>query len=111
MRWVYDIAGACAGLACALLIAAGRLERSGRRELAIRIARHAGFLAAGAGALQLLAAAGVSWGGPVRAAAAVAAVVACAGIALLAGLARKPRPSCWFAAGAWIVAALLRVAS
>ena len=110
MRWIYDLASAGGGIACALLIAAGAIERAGRREVAIRRGRRAGFLAAGAGALQLLAAPWLSWHGSGRAAGALAAVVACAAIALLGGLARKPRPSCWFAAGAWLASVLLRAA-
>jgi hypothetical protein len=104
MLWLHSIATALAGLGCALLLAAGRRDRSGDRETAKRWARTAGFLVAGATLVQLAVAPWLPWGTASLAAACGAGVTA-----LLAGLSGKPRQSDVVAALLWIVGLLLRL--
>jgi hypothetical protein len=95
--WIHEIARLAAGVACAALFVAGSRERAGDRTGTRRLARRAGFGAAIATAVQILAAPWVPWSALPAAAGAAAGFVA-----LLAGLAGKPRPSCWFAAALWL---------
>ena len=94
-------------LGIATLIRAGRLEASGRLVEARRTARTAGWLGAigatvaAAGAMLLPA-----WQG------AVALTMLAAGfVALLAGLAGKPRPTCWAALGLLLAGVVVALAS
>lgn len=113
MRWLYEIAGACLGLACAGLFVAAANERAGRRADAGRRAYRAGVFAGSAGAVQLLLAVSLPWSSrqALLLAAGVGCAALCAAIALLAGLSRKPRPACWFAAGSWLLSIALRIVS
>jgi hypothetical protein len=86
-------------MGCGMVLRASRLEAAGRLAEARRGARQGGFVAAVG---SLLAAAGAA-GLPARSgrmtAASAVLLLAAGGAALLAGLAGKPRPTGWLAAG------------
>jgi len=98
-------------MGCGMVVRAGRLEAQGKLVEAKRGARLGGFLAALGSLLAAVAAAGLPAGSGQGPGVVAALMLGSGFMALLAGLAGKPRPTGWAAltllAGGIVVALLL----
>jgi hypothetical protein len=123
LLWLHALVGSGAVAGCYLLVFSGWLERRGLLRAARRIARQAGWLAAGACVLQLASGWALIMAGPETAgsppagwpllAASLLIGSAAGGSALLAGLSGKPRPAAYgvavllaFSTLAWLAGSL-----
>ncbi len=112
MLLVHDLARGMAGVGCFLVLVAGGLERRGELRAARRLARTGGFTSAVGAAVQAASVPFLAWtaASAVPLGASVLAALASGLVALLAGLAGKPRPSGSFAALLWIASLVLYLA-